>query len=78
MRFSVAVLGTVKLNYREFFFQLLNELRGPVVYNVSEERGQPPATIFVMEAVVNGNTYAGEGKNKKEAKKACAMNVLKV
>ena len=30
-----------------------------------------------MSTVVEGRTFRGEGKNKKEAKKNCAQNVLK-
>ena len=57
--------------------QLLNEIQGGVTYNLVEEKGQSPALIFVMGTEINGVLYKGEGKNKKDAKRNCALSVLK-
>lgn len=57
--------------------QLLNEMRGPINFQLVEEKGMAPNTIFVLGAEVDGKSYTGEGKNKKDAKKNCAMNILK-
>ena len=57
--------------------QLLNEMRGPISFQLVEEKGMAPNTIFVLGAEVDGKMYNGEGKNKKDAKKNCAMNILK-
>jgi len=58
--------------------QLLNELRGGVTYNCVNEVGTSPNVIFTLATDVEGKTYTGEGKNKKDAKRACAVQVLKV
>ncbi|XP_034230569.1 double-stranded RNA-specific editase 1 [Thrips palmi] len=39
--------------------------------------GTPPHLTFTMGVNVNGIAYEGVGKNKKEAKKQCAMEVLR-
>jgi dsRNA-specific ribonuclease len=57
--------------------QLLNELRGGVVFNVIGEAGAPPNTIFTMGLELDGKVYTGDGKNKKDAKKNCALEVLR-
>lgn len=57
--------------------QLLNEIRGGIVYNLVERLGSPPNTVFVLGAEVEGRTFNGMGKNKKDAKKNCAMEILK-
>jgi len=57
--------------------QLLNELRGTINYQLVEQRGDPPNCIFIMGAEVEGTPYHGEGKNKKDAKKAVALEILK-
>lgn len=63
--------------------QLLNEMAGPLVYEqtgqVSEPAGQtgtPPSCVFTLSVTVNGETYSGQGKSKKEAKKAAAVNAV--
>jgi len=58
--------------------QLLNELRGGVSYSLVSETGTPPNMMFTFGTQVDGKTFTGEGKNKKDAKKNCALNVLKV
>ena len=57
--------------------QLLNEMHRGITFQLMEEKGAPPNTVFVMGVEVNGSVYRGEGKNKKEAKKRCALGVLK-
>jgi len=56
--------------------KLVNELRGQDNYHVVEEKGTSPTTIFVMAAEVDGNTFSGQGRNKKEAKRQCAMAIM--
>jgi len=58
--------------------QLLNELRGGVSYSLVAESGTPPNMTFTFGTQIDGQTFTGEGKNKKDAKKNCAVNVLKV
>jgi|ERR1711874_59150 len=55
--------------------QLLNELRGVVQYDLEQE-GQVPNCVFTMTCEVEGTSYSGQGKSKKEAKKCCAQKVL--
>ncbi len=57
--------------------QLLNEVRGPITYNVVDERGDPPNKEFVTAAEVGGRTLTGSGKNKKDSKRNCALHILK-
>jgi len=57
--------------------QLLNELRGTISYQLVEQRGDPPNCVFIMGAEIEGKPYHGEGKNKKDAKKAVALEILK-
>ena len=56
--------------------QLLNEVRGGVVFNVIGESGAPPNTIFTMGIELDGRLFKGEGRNKKEAKRNCAIVAL--
>lgn len=58
--------------------QLLNELRGGVSYSLVSESGTPPNMMFTFGTEIDGIKYTGEGKNKKDAKKNCAVNVLKI
>jgi len=58
--------------------QLLNELRGGVSYALVSETGTPPNMMFTFGTEIDGQAFTGEGKNKKDAKKKCAENVLKV
>ena len=57
--------------------QLLNELRGGVMFNLISEVGASPSIMFTIGVDVDGKTFTGEGKTKKEAKKNCAIEVLK-
>ena len=41
------------------------------------QRGDPPNCVFIMGAEIEGKPYHGEGKNKKDAKKAVALEILK-
>jgi len=56
--------------------QLLNEMAGPLVYEQTGQTGTPPACIFTLSVTVNGETFSGQGKSKKEAKKAAAVNAV--
>merc|ERR1712192_304962 len=56
--------------------QLLNEMTGPLVYEQTGQTGVPPNCIFTMAVTVNGTTYSGQGKSKKEAKKAAAISAV--
>ncbi len=57
--------------------QLLNEVRGSINYELVEKRGENPHATFVLSVYIDGRPFYGHGKNKKEAKRACAVNVLK-
>merc|ERR1712029_750420 len=57
--------------------QLLNELRGGVTFNVVGSSGVTPNIIFTMGFEIEGIEYSGVGRNKKDAKKHCAMEALK-
>jgi len=56
--------------------QLLNEMAGPLVYEQTGQTGVPPNCIFTMAVTVNSTTYSGQGKSKKEAKKAAAISAV--
>jgi len=56
--------------------QLLNEMSGPLVYEQTGQTGVPPNCIFTMAVTVHGTTYSGQGKSKKEAKKAAAISAV--
>jgi len=56
--------------------QLLNEMMGPMVYTETGQEGLPPNCIFNLSVTVNGETYEGQGKSKKEAKKMAAMSAV--
>lgn len=58
--------------------QLLNELRGGVTFTVVGSSGVTPNIIFTMGCEIEGTQYTGVGRNKKDAKKHCAMEALKV
>jgi len=58
--------------------QLLNELRGGVTYNCVSEVGTTPNVVFTIATDIDGKAYQGEGRNKKDAKRNCAVEVLKV
>lgn len=53
--------------------QLLNEMTGPLTYEQTGQTGTPPNCIFTMAVNISGTTYSGQGKSKKEAKKAAAI-----
>lgn len=58
--------------------QLLNELRGGVLFNLVSEVGTSPNIKFTIGVDIDGKTFTGEGNTKKEAKKNCAIEVLKL
>ena len=59
--------------------QLLNELRGGgVTFNMVKSCGVTPNIIFTFECKIDGTQYTGVGPNKKDAKKHCAMDALKI
>jgi len=58
--------------------QLLNELRGGVTFIVVGSSGVTPNIIFTLGCEIDGTQYTGVGRNKKDAKKHCAMEALKV
>ena len=41
------------------------------------QRADPPNCMFIMGAEVEGRPFHGEGRNKKDAKKAVALEILK-
>ena len=57
--------------------QLLNELRGGVTYNTVSEVGTTPNVVFTIGTDIDGQTFTGEGRSKKDAKRSCAVAALK-
>lgn len=55
----------------------LNELRPGLEYTLSETKGPVHQPTFVLSVTVNGTTFTGEGRSKKQAKQECAENALK-
>jgi len=56
--------------------QLLNEMRGPLEYEETARDGVPPNCVFTLTVKVQDESYSGQGKSKKEAKKAAAEAAL--
>jgi len=57
--------------------QLLNELNKKAVeYEVVAKVGEGPTAVFVMECKIEDKTYKGQAKNKKDAKRDCALKAL--
>eukprot|EP00090_Calanus_glacialis_P046296 TRINITY_DN9020_c0_g1_i1.p1 TRINITY_DN9020_c0_g1~~TRINITY_DN9020_c0_g1_i1.p1 ORF type:complete len:343 (+),score=95.71 TRINITY_DN9020_c0_g1_i1:87-1115(+) len=56
--------------------QLLNEMNGPLIYEQTGQTGVPPNCIFTLTVTINEVSYSGQGKSKKEAKKAAAQAAL--
>lgn len=54
----------------------LNEIRGTVDYILLGTWGTGPQQVFTMGANIDGVPYSGNGPNKKDAKKACAKDIL--
>lgn len=57
--------------------QLLNELSKGLVFTLVSEEGSHPNMVFTMGSTVEGKEYRGVGRNKKEAKKNCSLEILK-
>ena len=59
--------------------QLLNELRGgDVNFTIVKSCGVTPNIIFTYGCKIDGIQYTGVGPYKKDAKKHCAMDALKI
>jgi len=54
----------------------LNEIRGTVDYMLLGTWGTGPNVVFTMGVNIEGVPYSGNGPNKKDAKKACAKDIL--
>ena len=59
-----------------FLSSFLNEIRGTVDYILLGTWGTGPQQVFTMGANIDGVPYSGNGPNKKDAKKACAKDIL--
>ncbi|XP_011139277.1 serine/threonine-protein kinase pakD isoform X3 [Harpegnathos saltator] len=55
---------------------LLNQMRPGLTYVEVNRLGNPPNTTFTLSVEVNGVSYSGTAKNKKDAKKAAAKAAL--
>jgi len=55
----------------------LNELRPGLEYTLAETKGPVHQPTFVLSVTINGTTFTGEGRSKKQAKQECAENALK-
>jgi len=57
--------------------QLLNELNKKAVeYEMTAKVGEGPNAVFVMECKIDDKTFKGQAKNKKDAKRDCALKAL--
>ncbi|XP_057320757.1 interleukin enhancer-binding factor 3 homolog isoform X2 [Microplitis mediator] len=56
---------------------LLNQMKPGIVYTEVSRRGNPPNTYFTLAVDIDGKSFTGEAKNKKDAKKAAAKAALK-
>jgi len=54
----------------------LNEIKGTVDYQQLGTWGTGPNMVFTMGVKIDGVDYSGSGPNKKDAKKACAKEIL--
>jgi len=54
----------------------LNEIRGNVDYQELGTWGTGPNLVFTIGVNIDGTDYSGSGPSKKEAKKACAQEIL--
>jgi len=54
----------------------LNEIRGTVDYKDQGVWGTGPNMVFTMGVNIDGTDYSGSGPSKKEAKRACAQEIL--
>ncbi|KAJ8679557.1 hypothetical protein QAD02_015344 [Eretmocerus hayati] len=55
---------------------LLNQMRPGLGYTEVSRVGNPPNITFTLACVVDGQSYTGTAKNKKDAKKQAAKNAL--
>ena len=60
----------------QYKFQLLNEMKGPLEYQENGCEGQPPNCVFTLSVRIQQLTFSGQGRSKKEAKKAAAQAAL--
>ena len=56
--------------------QLLHSLAGPLAYSQTGQTGTPPDCVVTMAVTVHGASFSGQGKSRKEAKKAAALSAL--
>jgi len=54
---------------------LVNELHPAAEFSITQVGG--PCSKFTIQVEIDGQSFEGEGKSKKEAKKACCMSALK-
>ncbi len=47
-------------------------------YKVTSQTGPPNNPTFTMVCTINGKSFNGEGKSKKEAKLACSQKAIEV
>eukprot|EP00088_Acartia_fossae_P045395 TRINITY_DN4889_c0_g1_i4.p1 TRINITY_DN4889_c0_g1~~TRINITY_DN4889_c0_g1_i4.p1 ORF type:complete len:294 (-),score=74.79 TRINITY_DN4889_c0_g1_i4:795-1676(-) len=55
--------------------QLLHEMLGPMQFEFTQD-GLPPNVLYTCTVTVNDVVYSGAAKNKKEAKKECAKDIM--
>jgi len=56
--------------------QLLNEMKGQLEWEEVGQEGNAPNCVFSLAVRVEDNLYTGQGRSKKDAKKAAAMSAL--
>ena len=56
--------------------QLLNEMKGPLEYHETGCEGVPPNCVFTLSVKIQEMEFSGQGRSKKEAKRAAAQAAL--
>jgi hypothetical protein len=56
--------------------QMLHEMVGACNYETVSD-GSPPDVVYHMSVIINEQKFTGSAKNKKDAKKRCAMEVMR-
>ena len=51
-------------------------MKGPLEYQEEGCEGQPPNCVFTLSVRIQQLTFSGQGRSKKEAKKAAAQAAL--
>ena len=73
---QVKMICLKNINVSKLYFQLLNEMKGQLEWEEQGKEGTAPNCVFSFAVRVEDNLYTGQGRSKKDAKKAAAMLAL--